>query len=467
MRTDVVVVGGGQAGLAMSRCLSDQRIEHVVLERGQVAERWRSERWDSLRLLTPNWMTRLPGFQYDGPDPDGFMTTNELAAFLEKYASSFSAPVEADTSLEAIEGIETFVVTTTRGVWRTRNVVLATGYSDRPLVPAMASRLDGDIQQVVPSEYRNPAALPGGGVVVVGASATGIQLADEIRASGRQVVLSTGQHLRVPRSYRGRDIMWWLDRAGILDETEESVYDVEISREAPSFQLVGRPDHATLNLERLRRAGVLIVGRLSAIDGHRLSFDDDLVKTTAGADAKLAMLLSRLDRAADRLGLGGLVDEPEPFEPLWPAFVSAPTELHLKAAGIDSVVWATGYRRTYSWLKMPLLNARGELRHHGGITPRAGVYALGLPFQRTRKSAFIDGVGADARVLAGHIAARLGQGGLRASRASEPRERSGANGVPASDPPTPAKPASARPRRSYAEAGRVGEPAGAEALRSL
>jgi putative flavoprotein involved in K+ transport len=411
-RTDVVIVGGGQAGLAMSRCLSDQRIEHVVLERGQVAERWRSERWESLRLLTPNWMTRLPGFQYDGPDPDGFMTPNELVAFFEKYASSFAAPVETDTSVDAIEideSDETFLVTTTRGVWHTRNIVLATGYSDRPLVPAMASRLDRSVHQVVPSEYRSPATLPGGGVVVVGASATGIQLADEIQASGRQVVLSTGHHLRVPRRYRGLDIMRWLDRAGLLDETGESVYDVETSRQAPSFQLVGRPDHATLNLETLRRAGVLVVGRLTAIDGHQLRFDDDLVKTTAAADVKLASLLSRLDLVAGRTGLGRLVTEPEPFEPLWPAFVGAPTGLDLKADGIDSVVWATGYRPAYSWLKMPLLDARGELLHHGGVTPRAGLYAIGLPFQRTRKSTFIDGVGADARVLAQHVAARLGQ----------------------------------------------------------
>ncbi|HTM24582.1 MAG TPA: NAD(P)-binding domain-containing protein [Vicinamibacterales bacterium] len=413
-RTDVVIVGGGQAGLAMSRCLSNLRIEHVVLERGQVAERWRSERWDSLRLLTPNWMTRLPGFQYDGPDPDGFMTRDELVAFFEGYARSFPAPLETDTSVEAIDtDVEAsdhrFLVTTTRGVWHARNIVLATGYSDRPLVPAMASQLDGGLLQVVPSEYRSPAALPDGPVLVVGASATGIQLADEIQASGRQVVLSTGQHLRVPRRYRGRDIMWWLDRAGILDETKESVYDVETSRHAPSFQLVGRPDHATLDLQRLRRSGVLVVGRLTAIDGHRLRFDDDLVKTTAGADAKLASLLSRLDRVADTTGLDGLVDEPEPFEPLWPGFVEAPTDFDVRTADIHSVVWATGYRRTYPWLKMPLLDSRGELRHHGGVTPCAGVYAIGLSFQRTRKSAFIDGVGADAHVLARYIAARLGQ----------------------------------------------------------
>jgi putative flavoprotein involved in K+ transport len=421
-----MVIGGGQAGLAMSRCLSDLRIDHVVLERGQVAERWQRERWDSLRLLTPNWMTRLPGFQYDGSDPDGFMTTHEVAGFFARYARSFAAPVEPDTAVEVLESdasSDAYRVTTTRGVWRARTIVLATGYSDRPFVPSIANHLDEGVLQVVPSEYRSPAALPLGGVLVVGASATGIQLADEIHATGRQVVLSTGQHLRVPRRYRGRDIMWWLDRAGILDETEESVYDVEMSRQAPSFQLVGRPDHATLNLDRLRRAGVRVVGRLSSIDGHRLRFDDDLVKTTVAADVKLASLLSRLDRVADTTGLDGLVDEPEPFEPLWPAFVDAPTELHLKAAGISTVIWATGYRRDYSWLRLPLLDPRGELLHHGGVTRWAGVYALGLPFQRTRKSTFIDGVGADARVLARHVAVRVGSvgGAQRAAAATASR----------------------------------------------
>jgi putative flavoprotein involved in K+ transport len=427
--TDVVIVGGGQAGLAMSRCLSDLRIDHVVIERGRVAERWRSERWDSLRLLTPNWMTRLPGFQYDGPDPDGFMTVAEVVAFFEEYARSFPTPadIETETAVEAVQpmyGHDAFLVTTSRGAWRARNVVLATGYSDRPFVPGMASRLHGDIQQVVPSDYRNPAALRGGGVLIVGGSATGIQLADEIQASGRPVVLSTGHHLRVPRRYRGRDIMWWLDRAGILDETEESVYDVETSRQAPSFQLVGRPDHATLNLKHLRRAGVVIVGRLLAIDGYRMRFDDDLVKTTVAADVKLASLLARLDRVADSTGLRDLVDESEPFEPLWPEFPGPPADLQLKSAGIDTVIWATGYRRTYSWLKMPLLDSRGELLHERGLTPRAGVYAMGLPFQRTRKSSFIDGVGADARMLAKHIAERVGRHG--ASERGERATRVGA-----------------------------------------
>ena len=411
-RTDVVIVGGGQAGLAMSRCLSDARIEHVVLERGEVAERWRCERWDSLRLLTPNWMTRLPGFQYTGPEPGGFMTSGEVVAFFEEYASSFPAPIEIGTSVEAIEANVVdgrFRVTTDRGVWQTRAVVIATGYADRPFVPAVARGLHRDVTQIVPGAYRSPASLPDGGVLIVGASATGVQLADEIHASGRTVVISTGQHIRVPRRYRGQDIMWWLDRAGLLDATSESVFDVTASREAPSFQLAGRSDGATLNLDRLRRAGVLVVGRLVSIEGRRLHFDDDLVKTTVAADVKLASLLSRLDRAAERDGFAALVDAPEPFEALWPAFADAPLDLDVTSAGVETVIWATGYRRAYPWLKIPVLDGRGELLHEGGLTPHPGVYAIGLPFQRTRKSAFIDGVGADARVLTGHISTRLRQ----------------------------------------------------------
>ena len=287
----------------MSRCLSDLRIEHVVLERGRVAERWRSERWDSLRLLTPNWMTRLPGFQYDGPDPDGFMTAREVAAFFERYARSFAAPVVADTAVNVLEfdpSDDGYRVTTTprrvaRAHRRAGHRVFGSSRSCRRWHGASTTASFRSSRATTAT----PPRCPSGGVLVVGASATGIQLADEIQASGRQVVLSAGQHLRVPRRYRGRDIMWWLDRAGILNETEESVYDVELSRHAPSFQLVGRPDHATLDLERLRRAGVLVVGRLTNIDGHRLRFDDDLIKTTVAADVKLASLLSRLDRVAD------------------------------------------------------------------------------------------------------------------------------------------------------------------------
>jgi putative flavoprotein involved in K+ transport len=403
---DTVIVGGGQAGLAMSRCLTQRGLDHVVLERGRVAERWRTERWDSLRLLTPNWQSRLPGYRYAGADPDGYMTMPEVVSFLEGYARSFAAPVEEGTTVRQVEAVAGgYRVTTDFSVWHASNVVIATGYCDVPFRPEMADRLPADVRQVVPTRYRNPGELPEGGVLVVGASASGIQLADEIHASGRAVTLAVGRHTRLPRRYRGRDILWWFDAMGLFDQGAEDVYDLEIAREQPSLQLVGRPDHRTLDLPLLERRGVRLTGRAIGIDGTRVTLDDDLVKHTAGADVKLATLLSRIDDYVEKSDLGEQVGAPEPFEPfLWPA--EAPTEIDLRTEGIRTVVWATGFRRRYPWLKVPVLDARGEIRHDGGVTPAPGLDVLGLNFLRRRKSTFIDGVGDDARDLADHILAR-------------------------------------------------------------
>jgi putative flavoprotein involved in K+ transport len=401
-----VIVGGGQAGLAMSRCLAQRGLDHVVLERGRIAERWRSERWDSLRLLTPNWQSRLPGHRYAGPDADGYMTMSEVVSYLEGYARSFAAPVEEGTTVRSVEPAPGgYRVTTDTGVWRTANVVVATGYCDLPFIPEMAGRLPADIRQAVPTRYRNPGELPQGGVLVVGASASGIQLADEIHASGRPVTLAVGRHTRLPRTYRGRDILWWLDVMGLFDQGAEDVYDLEIAREQPSLQLVGRPDHRTLDLPLLESRGVRLTGRAIAVDGARVAFDDDLVKHTAGADVKLAALLARIDDYVERSGLQGEVEPAQPFLPfLWPA--AAPTAIDLREEGIRTVMWATGFRRRYAWLKVPVLDARGEIRHQNGVTPAPGLYVLGLNFQRRRRSAFIDGVGDDARHLADQIRAR-------------------------------------------------------------
>ena len=233
-----------------------------------MAERWRSERWDSLRLLTPNWQSRLPGFRYDGPDPDGYMTMPEVVDYFERYAASFSAPVRSGVTVHSVtrNGDGAFVIATSSGQWRAPVVIVATGYCDLPTVPALASQFPQGLTHVVPSAYRRPALLPDGGVLIVGASASGIQLADEIHRSGRAVTIAVGHHTRLPRQYRGRDILWWLDRMGLLDETVDQVYDVEISREQPSLQLVGHADHVTLDLAGLRERGVRVVGRLVDVD---------------------------------------------------------------------------------------------------------------------------------------------------------------------------------------------------------
>lgn len=410
-----VIIGGGQAGLAMSRCLSERRVDHIVLERGRLAERWRSERWDSLRLLTPSWMSRLPGHRYRGDAPDGFMTAREVVGLLESYAASFAAPLHTGTTVLAL-GRETgrFVVATDRGVWTADAVVIATGACDTPRVPGFAAALPGHVDQLVPSRYRNPDRLPMGGVLVVGASATGLQLAEEIHRSGRPVTLAVGRHTRMPRRYRGRDILWWLDRMGALDEPVDGLADLAARRAQPSLQLVGRPDHLTLDLDALERLGVRLVGRVTAVEGAVVRLADDLPETTADADRRLARLLDRIDAFAGTAELATGADpaeRPTPFAP-----PTAPTALDLDAAGIRSVLWATGFVRRYPWLELPVLDADGEIRHRGGVTPQPGLYALGLPLLRTRKSTFIDGVGADAAALADHLTGHLA--GLAAARAA-------------------------------------------------
>jgi putative flavoprotein involved in K+ transport len=403
-RTDVVVIGGGQAGLAMSRCLGERGIEHVVLERGKVGERWRSERWDSLRLLTPRWQSRLPGWSYSGPDPGGFMTRGEVIRYLDDYARSFAAPVESGvTVLSVAPQAGGYRVVTDRCAWWAPNVVIATGHCERPHVPSFAADLSGDIRQVVTTAYRNPDRLSEGGVLVVGASATGAQLAAEIHASGRPVTLAVGRHTRLPRHYRGRDIMEWFERLGILSESAADVPDLEAARRTPSMQLIGSPDHHTLDLRVLRGMGVRLAGRAVSGAGNRIRFADDLEATIASADRKLRRLLGRIDAHIRATGL----DAPPP-EPILPVEAPpAPAELDLAAEGVRTVLWATGFRRDYSWLHVPVIDARGEIRHEGGIVSEPGLYVLGLRFLRRRNSNFLDGVGADATELAKHIEQRL------------------------------------------------------------
>lgn len=405
---DTVIIGGGQAGLAMSYCLAARGIDHVVLERGRVGERWRSERWDSLRLLTPRWQSRLPGWRYRGLDPHGYMTMPEVIDYLQGYAGDMGAPVHEHTTVCAVTAAGPgYRVDTDREVWLTSNVVIATGHCDVPAVPAFARRLPHDVMQVTPTEYRNPGQLPDGGVLVVGASASGLQLADELQASGRPVTVAVGSHTRVPRTYRGHDIMMWLETAGVMGEAIDPTRDVAVARRQPSLQLVGRPDHVTLDLSTLQQQQVRLLGRLEDIDGTVAAFAQDLHQSTARAEAKLGRLLDRIDEYVRRNGLTHLVPEPGRL----PRVVTSesPTRLDLRAEHIRTVVWATGFRRRYPWLRVPVLDASGEIRHEGGIVPAPGMYVLGLPFLCRRNSSFIDGVGNDARALAHHIAARLGQ----------------------------------------------------------
>ena len=398
-----IVIGAGQAGLAMSHCLTSRGVEHVVLERGRTAERWYSERWASLRLLTPNWMTRLPGWSYQGAAPDDFMPATSFAQYLEAYERNARIPVEHDTDVLSVQPHSCgYRVQTDRDVWLARTVIIATGHCDIPYVPPMGRQLPSSILQVTPATYWNPASLPNDGVLVVGVSATGVQLADEIQRSGRQVTLSAGRHIRLPRRYRGRDIWWWLDNIGLLDETLDTVADQERARQQPSFQLVGRSNHETLDLGTLHKAGVRMVGRAAGTNGSRIHLIDDLADTTMSAQKSLERLLDRIDRHA---GPGTAPREPDAARVI--AVEPAPTVLDLAAESIRTVVWATGYRRNYSWLQVPVLDPSQEIIHDGGVTSWPGLYVLGLRFMRRRRSNFIDGVGRDAEELAGHAAGYL------------------------------------------------------------
>lgn len=390
----------------MSRCLAERAIDHVLLERGEVAHTWRTERWDSLRLLTPNWMTRLPGFAYRGPDPDGFMPTAELVTLLEQYAASSRVPVETRTTVRRVErSAPGFRVTTDRGEWHSEAVVIATGYCDRPAIPRISSRVAPWIVQIAADAYRHPEQLPRDGVLIVGASSTGVQLADEIQQSGRQVTLAVGRHTRLPRRYRGRDILWWLDQLGILSQEASTVHNLAASRAQPSLQLVGRPDHATVDLLTLHQRGVRLAGRVRDIEGTRVELADDFISRAAAADIKLATIRLRIDEYARHAGVDA--GPAEPLVPTWSIASDLVSRLDLRRERIASVIWATGYRRAYHWLQVPILDRRGEIMHEGGITSHPGLYVLGLNFQRRRNSSFIDGVGRDAEDLAQHIAAAV------------------------------------------------------------
>jgi putative flavoprotein involved in K+ transport len=400
---DTVVIGAGHAGLAMSRCLADRDVRHVVLDRGCVGDRWRTARWDSFRLLTPNWLSRLPGWRYAGSEPDAFMSAGEFVGYLCDYARSFDAPVRSHTLVTRVERSGPgFAVHTDDAMWSAGSVVVATGYHNRAQVPDLATGLSPDIAQLTAAGYRSPASLPDGGVLVVGCSASGAQIAHELARAGRRVMLATGGHTRLPRRYRGRDIMWWLDRIGSLDRTIDQVPDPAGARAEPSLQLAGTAEGHRLDLDILRRAGVQPLGRLRTLDGTTAGFADDLPATVGVAQRRLHRLLAEIDAFAAAVP-GTAAGRPDPPPAI--TVPAGPSRVDLRRAGVSSVVWATGYRPWYPWLKVPVLDAGGRIVHRRGVTEVPGLYAIGLRFQHRRNSTFVDGARHDAGYLADRITA--------------------------------------------------------------
>lgn len=402
-----VIVGGGHNGLAMSKRLSERGIDHVVLERGAVANSWRSQRWDSFTLLTPNWQTRVPGQEYAGDDPNGFMTGTQLVEFLENYAGAVGAPIHEGTTVTAIAPAdEGYEVSTDQGTWRCRCVVLASGACNLPSVPAFSTAMPSDVESVDPLEYRNPEQLPDGGVLIVGGAATGVQLAQEIHASGRPVTLSVGEHVRLPRTYRGRDIQHWMAAIGRLDERYDEVEDILKARKVASPQLVGTPERRTLDLNELTARGVQLRGRLGVVRDGVAMFSGGLRNHCLLADQKLNRLLDDIDEWIANEGVDGEVAPSERSDPTRVP-ENAPLMLDLKRGEVRSVVWATGFRPDFSWLELPVFDSAGRLRHDGGVVDAPGVYYLGATFLRRRKSSFIHGSLDDTEDLANHLAGYL------------------------------------------------------------
>ena len=375
-----------------------------MLERGEVANSWRRERWDSLRLLTPNWQSRLPGLRYEGPDPDGYMTAGDVTEFIERFAKVSRAPVRTGVNVPSVRHTgDGYQVTTSRGEIHARTVVIASGACNQPAVPRFSDAVPASVEQLTPFGYRGPGQLPDGGVLVVGASATGVQLAAELRRSGRPVTLSVGEHVRLPRTYRGRDVLWWMDESGVWDQRYDEVEDLTRARRLPSPQLAGTPERTTLDLNALTSMGVELVGRWAAVRDGRALFSGGLRNMFSLADLKMERLLDTFDEWAKTDGYDAEAGPPERFAPTRVP-ESARLQLDLQSGEIRAIVWATGFRPDYGWLHVPVVDAKGQLDHEGGVAGSPGLYALGLPVLRRRRSTFICGIEDDAREVIEHLA---------------------------------------------------------------
>ncbi|MBT6609057.1 MAG: NAD(P)-binding domain-containing protein [Rhodospirillaceae bacterium] len=399
-KTETLVVGGGQAGLAMSEHLSNCGVAHLVLERHRIAERWRSERWDSLVANGPAWHDRFPGMEFSS-DPDGFPGKEEVADYFAAYAEKIAAPIRCGVEVTEVQrnvGRSGFSVETSEGVIEANSVVAATGPFQRPVIPAVIPE-DSGIIQIHSNAYKNPEQLAAGAVLVVGAGASGTQIAAELLGAGKRVTLSVGPHNRPPRRYRGIDFVWWL---GVLGKWEAQFADS--GKEHVTIAVSGANGGHTVDFRRLGGKGMTLVGRTESYEGGVLTFAPDLRDNLALGDANYLSVLDEADAYAVRNGLD-LPDDPDArkIEPDPDCVTNPLLELNLAEAGISSIIWATGFAVDFSWLKVDAFDERGRPKHQRGISAEPGIYFLGLPWLSRRGSSFIWGVWHDAKFLADQI----------------------------------------------------------------
>lgn len=402
LHRDVVIVGGGQAGLAMSQRLTERIVPHVVLERERIGHEWRARRWDTFCLVTPNWQCRLPGFPYPGDDPDGFMLRDQIVGYLEAYAASFDPPIEEGVAATRLRRLPNgvFEVTTDAGVITADQVVLATGPYQVPNVPRAAERLSGDVVQIHSSAYRSPDQFPEGAVLVVGTGQSGCQIAEDLHLAGRQVHLATGSAPRVARRYRGRDVVDWLDEMGYYAKAIDTFADVDAVRFRANHYVTGRDGGHDIDLRAFATEGMALYGRLTGVHGTRITFGDDLAANLDSADAVSEGIKDSVDAFIAASGADAPTEAR--YTPVWTPS-GGPRELDVQDAGISAVVWSTGFGRDHRWIELPLYDGRGYPAHRRGVSNVPGVYLLGLPWQHTWGSGRFVGVGDDAEHLAQQI----------------------------------------------------------------
>jgi putative flavoprotein involved in K+ transport len=401
-KVDTLIVGAGQAGIAMSEHLTNAGVSHLILERSRIAERWRSERWDSLVANGPAWHDRFPNMEFPNSDPDGFVPKEEIADYLVAYAAQNNAPIRTGVevkSVQRIPGKAGYRIETSDGEFEAANVVAATGAFQRPVIPAVAPD-DSNLIQIHSSSYRNPDQLPEGAVLVIGAGSSGVQIADELASLGKKVYLSVGSHDRPPRSYRRRDFVWWLGVLGMWDDEA-----LEVGKEHVTIAVSGARGGHTVDFRRLAAQGITLVGLTESFNDDKVKFRPDLVKNIAQGDESYLSMLDAADAYADRMGLD-LPLEPEArnVEPDPDCMTNPLLELDMSDAGVTSILWATGFAVDYSWLKVDVLDETGKPIHQRGVSTEPGIYFLGMPWQSRRGSPFIWGVWHDAKHLADHMA---------------------------------------------------------------